>query len=100
MNHEPRYRIYEADERVTALLVQLVQEHSRAFDMRAALDFLLAKDPRYEATKLGEKNSDEVYVKATSAGYPGIPRLFLLYVINEAAKVIVIHSGHLIPPSS
>lgn len=96
MNHEPRYRIYEADGHVTAHLAQLVQKHPRAFNMRAALDFLLAKNPRYEAVKIGEKDGNEVYVKATSAGYAGIPRLFLLYVIDEAAKEVVIHSGHLI----
>lgn len=60
------------------------------------MDFLLTKDPRYEATKLGEKSGKEVYVKATSAGYPDIPRLLLLYVVDEVAKEVVIHSGQLI----
>jgi len=64
--------------------------------MRAAMDFLLARNPRYEATKLGEKNGKEIYVKATSTGYPGIPRLFLLYVVDEVAQEVVIHHGYLI----
>lgn len=100
MNHEPQYRIYEADEYVTACLARLIQKHPRAFDMRAAMDFLLTKDPRYEATKLGEREGKEVFVKATSAGYSGIPRLLLVYVVDESTKTVVIHSGYLIESGS
>lgn len=64
--------------------------------MRAALDFLLSKNPRYEATKLGDKDGTETYAKATSDGYPGIPRLLLLYVVDDSKMEVVIYSGYLI----
>jgi len=96
LNHELRYRIYEADAHVTQHLAGLVEEHKRVFDMRAALDFLLAKDPTYEATEIGGLEGKRVYAKATSEGYPDIPRLLLLYVVDDVKMEVVIHSGHLI----
>ncbi|HUW42769.1 MAG TPA: hypothetical protein VMW02_00880 [Thermoplasmata archaeon] len=93
----PQYRIFEAVDS-SSYIGGVEQSHKRGIDLRAALDFLLARDPTRGARKVEGMNRD-LYVVCTS-DYHGIGvRMCLLYEIKEQEKEIEILAAKLISKS-
>jgi hypothetical protein len=65
----------------------------RHFDLVAAMQFKLARDPRSYSTRVPGLTS-EVYADWTISAAKGLPRLLVWYVIEETK--VVVHGASLI----
>jgi len=88
-----KYGIFEADKSTTRNVSKIEQTSSRHFDLVAALQFQLARDPASYSTRVPGFEA-LVFADWTSAGFPELPRLLFWYVI-EGRKVII-HDAWLI----
>lgn len=77
-----QYEIVDADEEVTRQVAEISRESSRHFDLIAALEFHLARDPVSYSTRVPGFQS-QVYATWTNAGFPELPRVLFWYVIEE-----------------
>jgi len=85
----PQYRIFEANA-ATTHIAEVEQSHKRGIDLRAALDFLLSRDPLRGARKI-DGISRDLYIVCTTDFYDvcGV-RMCILYEIKEQNKEIEI----------
>jgi len=91
-----RFSIVEEHE-VTRQLAQYEQSNSRCFDLRAALDFQLARDPRTYSTRVPGFRS-EVYAAWTNGDFPELPRLLVWYTVDDEKRAVTIHGVQLVLP--
>ena len=81
------YEILEADENVTRKITEIEQTSSRHFDLVAALEFQLVRDPVSYSTRVPGLQS-QVYAAWTNSGFSELPRLFFWYVI-EGSRIVI-----------
>ena len=81
-----QYEIVDANDEVIDQVAAISQQGSRHFDLIAALEFQLARDPVSYSTRVPGFESP-VYAAWTNGDFPGVPRVLFWYVI-EQRKII------------
>jgi len=88
------YEIIEADTEVTRKIIDISKKGPRYFDLVAALQFQLARDPVSYSSRVPGLYSQVYATWTTNVDLPGAPRLLFWYVLD--GRKITIHDAWLI----